>query len=136
MSYMTKDGAIWAVMLSVGAGAFLGAMTRWLITYLLNDKPWFIHAPMGTLIVNLMAGYLMGIVLSWLTFHPFVSAYVRLFLITGFLGAFSTISAVVGENYNFVLHGQYLWAIIHYLLHVGGCYLMMIAGYWTMHARW
>ncbi len=127
--------SIWVVIASVAIGASLGALLRWSITYLLNDKVWIVPAPMGTLVVNLLAGFLMGLALAWLSTHLSVPVYVRLFVITGFLGAFSTISAVVGENFQYVLEGRYLAACVHYLLHVGGCYLTMIAGYFCLHGK-
>jgi len=132
---MSKDGAWWVVVLSISLGASMGALLRWSITYLLNDRVWFVPAPMGTLVVNVLAGFLMGLALAWLSVHLTVPVYVRLFVLTGFLGAFSTISAVVGENYQLVLQGKYLAAAAHYALHVFGCYVAMLAGFWVMHFK-
>ena len=44
--------------LAVGAGAALGAWTRWLLGMALN--PLFIILPLGTLAANLLGGYLVG----------------------------------------------------------------------------
>lgn len=56
---MTRDGPLWLVILSVCSGASIGALLRWAVTYWLN--PIWSVMPLGTLIVNLLGCYLIGI---------------------------------------------------------------------------
>jgi len=49
--------------------------------------------PMGTLIVNIVGSFLMGLCAGYLAFRPGLDQHFRLFLTTGILGGFTTFSA-------------------------------------------
>ena len=49
--------------------------------------------PFGTLIVNVVGSFLMGLCAGYFAFRPGMSQHVRLFLTTGILGGFTTFSA-------------------------------------------
>ena len=49
--------------------------------------------PFGTLIVNLLGSFLIGLLAGYFAFRPGVPQDVRLFLTTGILGGFTTFSA-------------------------------------------
>ena len=49
--------------------------------------------PAGTMIVNLLGSFLMGLLAGYFLFRPGLSQDVRLFLTTGVLGGFTTFSA-------------------------------------------
>ena len=49
--------------------------------------------PTGTLIVNLVGSFAMGLLAGYFAFRPGMSQHVRLFLTTGVLGGFTTFSA-------------------------------------------
>jgi CrcB protein len=49
--------------------------------------------PNGTLIVNLVGSFAMGLLAGYFAFRPGISQHVRLFLTTGLLGGFTTFSA-------------------------------------------
>ena len=132
---ITRDGPLWLVILAVGSGAVLGAMTRWTLTYYFNDKVWFLSSPLGTALSNLIAAYLMGMALAWLSTRPEISPAVRLFIITGFLGAFSTLTAVLGENLNFILNNQFLAAFEHFLIHICGSFIALVMGVLTVRGH-
>jgi CrcB protein len=72
----------------VGIGGFFGAITRFSISQLLNNKTSF-RIPMGTLFVNLSGSFLLGILIG-------VKADTMLVLLlgTGFIGAFTTFSTL------------------------------------------
>lgn len=61
---------------NISAGRFLG-----------------IGFPFGTLIVNLVGSFVMGLFAGYFLFRPGVSQHVRLFLTTGILGGFTTFSS-------------------------------------------
>src|SRR3546814_11152399 len=76
--------------LAIGVGAALGAISRWLLGLWLNHA----HAalPWGTLAANLGGGYLIGIMLGALSIYPEVPIWLKLMLVTGFLGGLTTFS--------------------------------------------
>ena len=49
--------------------------------------------PFGTLIVNVVGSFLMGLLAGYFAFRPGIGQHVRLFLTTGILGGFTTFSA-------------------------------------------
>ena len=80
--------------LAVGVGAVLGAWARWLASLWLDTESW----PWGTLAVNLVGGYLVGLVLALVAGHPEWPAWVRLGAITGFMGGLTTFSTFSAET--------------------------------------
>ena len=89
--------------LAVGLGAALGAWARWLAGLWLNIESW----PWGTLAVNLVGGYLIGLLLALVTAHPEWPAWVRLGAITGFLGGLTTFSTFSAETVAMLERGAY-----------------------------
>jgi CrcB protein len=49
--------------------------------------------PFGTLVVNVLGSFLMGLVAGYFAFRPGIGQHWRLFLTTGVLGGFTTLSA-------------------------------------------
>ncbi len=49
--------------------------------------------PFGTLIVNILGSFAMGLLAGYFAFRPGISQHMRLFLTTGILGGFTTFSA-------------------------------------------
>jgi CrcB protein len=49
--------------------------------------------PSGTLIVNIVGSFAMGLLAGYFAFRPGIDQHVRLFLTTGILGGFTTFSA-------------------------------------------
>ena len=49
--------------------------------------------PFGTLIVNVIGSFAMGLLAGYFAFRPGISQHLRLFLTTGILGGFTTFSA-------------------------------------------
>ena len=54
---------------------------------------WGVGFPFGTLIVNIVGSFAMGLLAGYFAFRPGVPQHVRLFLTTGMLGGFTTFSA-------------------------------------------
>ena len=56
-------------------------------------RMWGFGFPYGTLIVNIVGSFLMGLLAGYLAFRPGIGQHWRLFLTTGILGGFTTFSA-------------------------------------------
>ncbi|MBA4601101.1 fluoride efflux transporter CrcB [Thermoactinomyces mirandus] len=109
-------------VLLAGAGGFLGAICRFVISQRLN-RP-IPHFPVGTLTVNLAGAFLLGLIAGC----PLSGSWV-LFLGTGFMGSFTTFSTFKWES---VQLSQYKkWQT--FLLYLGVSYtagiLLAFAGY-------
>ena len=115
-----------AGFLAVGAGAAVGAWLRWWLSVLLN--PIVPALPLGTLVSNLVGGYLMGIALGVIQHAQLLSPELRLLITTGFLGGLTTFSAFSGEAAALLGQEQYGWFATLIAAHVAGSILMTIAG--------
>lgn len=103
-----------AVAVAVGAAA--GALLRWQAGAWFN--PLWGGFPLGTLFVNLIGGLGIGLALAWLGRHP--DEGLRLLLVTGVLGGFTTFSAFSAESLGLLEKGDFGGALFHTLAHVIG----------------
>lgn len=101
---------------AVSIGAALGALARWQAGLLFNTR--WAGFPLGTLLVNLVGGLLIGMALEWFGRQP--NELMKLLLVTGFLGGLTTFSAFSGESLTLLRHGNFGLAVAHTLAHVLG----------------
>lgn len=116
---------------AVGVGAAIGAWMRWGLGLMLNAT--LPALALGTLVANLIGGYLIGLAMGLLAFNPTISPEVRLFIITGFLGGLTTFSTFSAEGVNLIARGQYGWAATHICVHVFGSLALTGLGVFTIH---
>lgn len=103
---------------AIALGASFGAILRWGAGVLWNGL--FPLIPLGTLAVNVLGGYLIGLSLSFFAQHPSLSAAWRLLIVTGFLGGLTTFSTFSAEVVALLRNEEYLWGMAVIALHVGG----------------
>lgn len=115
--------------LAVGLGSAIGAWLRWGMGLWLN--PLLPQLPLGTLISNLIGGYLVGLAVAFAVQHPGLSPEWRLFMITGFLGGLTTFSTFSAETVTLLLRGQYLWGAGIIAAHLSGSLLLTVFGMQT-----
>jgi CrcB protein len=118
--------------IAVAVGAALGAWLRWGLTIFLGQM--HAHIQLGTLVANLVGGYLIGLALGVFDALPALSPAWRLFVITGFLGGLTTFSSFSGEAMVLLQRGHYGWALAHSALHLLGSIGCCVAGYATWRA--
>lgn len=119
-------------VLLIGAGATAGAVVRWLLANSLNAL--FPSLPPGTLLANLLGGYLVGVALAVFTEHPELSPAWRLLVITGFLGGLTTFSAFSAEVALLIQQQRLIWATATVGAHVAGSVVMTLLGLATVAA--
>ena len=112
--------------LAVAAGAALGAWLRWGLAVWLNGQ--FPSLPPGTLLANLIGGYLIGIAITLLAQNPSLPPEWQLFVVTGFLGALTTFSTFSAEVVGLLQQGRITWAMVTVSTHVLGSLAMTRAG--------
>jgi CrcB protein len=100
------------LLLVVGVGSFIGDISRYLVSLFVQNK--FLSTfPYGTLVVNITGCFLIGVVYA-LSEKGNVNAEWRLFLITGFLGGFTTFSSFSNETVSMLRDAQY-WQALSYI---------------------
>ncbi len=115
--------------LMVGLGAVLGAWSRWLLGVSLNHM--WISLPLGTLIANLVGGYLIGLVLGLVQAGLSLTPEVKLLIMTGFLGGLTTFSTFSAEATELLMKGQWGLGLVHIAVHLMGSLLLTILGIYS-----
>ena len=116
--------------LYVGLAAAIGAWSRWGIGILLNTMhPIF---PLGTLTVNLIGGYLMGISMGAFELFSELSLDLKLIINIGFLGGLTTFSAFTAEVFQLLQKNEFVASLTLVALHVIGSILMAYLGWLTI----
>lgn len=118
-------------LIAIGAGAVLGAWLRWWLGAALN--PVFPGLPLGTLAANIIGGYLVGVAIALFAVHTSWPPEVRLLVITGLLGAFTTFSTFSAEVVALILRTRYVLALAAVCLHVFGSLAMTALGLFTVN---
>ena len=101
-------------ILLVGIGSFAGGSLRMLVSkYLQLCVAW--SFPLGTMVVNVLGCFLIGIVSSLSGSESSISPAVRLLLATGFCGGFTTFSTFMNENVMLMKDGDDFSTSVLYL---------------------
>lgn len=110
-------------ILAIAAGGALGAVMRHGVN--IGAVKMLGHGfPYGTLVVNVAGSFAMGLLIAIFAHYWQPPEALRVFLVTGFLGAFTTFST-------FSLDFSSLWergAYLHSALYLGGSVILSIAG--------
>ena len=116
-----------SIYLAIAAGGSLGAVSRYWMSA--STYQWLGQGfPYGTLMVNLLGSLVMGF-LSVLLVHRFhVSEEIRIGLLAGFLGSFTTFSTFAMDTLQLAGNEALLRAIIYILFSVVLCILGAWAG--------
>ncbi|MGY2320615.1 MULTISPECIES: fluoride efflux transporter CrcB [Pseudomonas] len=110
----------------IAVGASLGAWLRWLLGMKLNAL--FPTIPPGTVVANMIGGYIIGLAIAFLAASPTLSPEWRLLIITGFCGGLTTFSTFSAETVALIQEGRLVWALGSISLHVAGSLAMTAAG--------
>ncbi|HHL3492670.1 TPA: fluoride efflux transporter CrcB [Legionella pneumophila] len=116
-----------APYLAVAIGGSLGAVSRYLVT-IMAQNTWGIKFPYGTLLVNTIGSFLAGFFLIVLTGRFSAEEPFRLFLFTGFLGAFTTFSSFAAESLFMFEQGYWFKLITNILVNNVGSLSMVFIG--------
>lgn len=111
--------------LMVFLGGGLGALTRYLLYRILPSVSFF---PLGTLLANFLGCFIATFVFSLLIYKKEINSIYRLFLITGFCGGLSTLSALSLELTVFIQNQEYLRAILYVTTSLLICVISVILG--------
>lgn len=116
----------WQTALAVGSGGFVGATLRFYVGVVVA-RNFPNELPLATLGVNIVGSFLIGILVAiFITYTP--SSLIKLFLITGFLGALTTYSTFAIESF-FLLNSSLWIGVINIVLNLVGSILAAGIGY-------
>jgi CrcB protein len=110
----------------IAIGGALGSVARYLIsTFVLRTTGTLF--PLGTFVVNVIGCLAFGAIAGAASQRVQLAPALRLFLLTGILGGFTTFSSYAFESFTLVRDGQFLWAS----LNIAGQVIAGLAGMWA-----
>ena len=115
------------VLIFIGGG--LGSVVR----YLLNRWVMALHQinfPLGTLAVNIVACFVLGLIIGLADHKQYLSADTRLFWAIGFCGGFSTFSTFSAEALALFQQPAVTTGMIYILASVLLCLVAVVSGIW------
>lgn len=99
-------------ILLVAIGGATGSVLRYLVHWIVSKKS-FSNFPYQTLFVNIIGCLIIGILVGYISKNNSESETLKLLLITGFCGGFTTFSAFGLENFNMIQNHNYQLAFIY-----------------------
>ena len=109
--------------LAIGIGGLIGANARYWISVSIAEQlgralPW------GTLFVNITGSFLLAVFVAWSARQIGLSAVLRLSVVVGFFGAYTTYSSFANETIALLQNGEWSNAAIY----IVGTNLLCIVG--------
>ncbi|WP_353432835.1 fluoride efflux transporter CrcB [Polynucleobacter sp. MWH-UH23A] len=123
---------MWLSILAIFFGAGFGALFRAGFNILTVGTASII--PLGTLLSNMVGGYLVGLAVAYFGNNPQLSPEWKLLVITGFLGGLTTFSSFSAEVVGFIQRGEFTWALGTAMLHLVGSLVLTFLGILTYQA--
>ncbi len=117
-------------LLLVACGGALGSMARHGVALAVNRLP--IQLPIGTFTANLIGCFLIGLFSQLTVNTASVTPSLRLFLIAGFCGGFTTFSTFAFEIVFFIDNGHLVHAVIYAVSSVTLGILAVCLGVWIV----
>jgi len=109
--------------LAISIAAILGANLRYILSRVAAREFGSVF-PVGTLIINIVGSFIVGLFVIWTTERVLVDPRWRLLVVVGFCGSFTTFSSYAYETMSFFEHGQ--WGLM--LANILGNNLLCLAG--------
>ena len=110
---------------AVFLGGGLGALIRYIL-YLIT--PNCTYLPLATLFANFFGCFIATIVFVYFAMKSGLNPTFKIFLLTGFCGGLSTLSALSLELLNFIHSEDYVRAIIYVLSTIIVCTISVLTG--------
>jgi len=123
---------MWPSIFAIFFGAGFGALLRAGFNLLTVGSGSII--PIGTLLSNMVGGYLIGIAVAFFGNNAHLSPEWKLFVITGFLGGLTTFSSFSAEVVGMMQRSEFSWALGTALLHLSGSLVLTFLGILTYQA--
>jgi fluoride exporter len=111
----------------VATGGMLGCVARY-VTAKSVDERLSAGFPYGTLTVNIIGSFILGLLYAWLSRKAIDNENLRLLIGTGFCGGFTTFSAFAFENINFLQQKFMASSLLYIALTLVAGFLAVAAG--------
>ena len=123
-------------ILLVGVGGFFGAVLRYLISGYVQNLSQSITFPYGTFAVNIIGCFLIGVLSHLVESQAGVSSEMRLLLMVGLLGSFTTYSTFSSETINLLQDQELFLALVNIGTHLIVGLSAVLLGRFTIITIW
>jgi CrcB protein len=123
-------------LLIIGIGGFCGAVLRYLISGGVHKWTQNIDFPYGTVVVNLIGCLMIGMLTRLDEMRSLLSPEMRLFLLIGLLGAFTTYSTFSNEAVNLINDRRTNMALLYLGAHLVLGLVAVYLGRLTTYMVW
>jgi len=100
----------------VGAGGFLGSIGRYLLAGAVYRIFPNLNFPIGTTVVNILGCFLIGFITGLVEVRNLLSPELRVFILIGLLGGFTTFSTFGFETFALLRDGEFIPALANVLV--------------------
>jgi CrcB protein len=115
------------MMLLVALGGAVGSIARYLMASRIQTATGW-QFPLGTVLVNILGCFLIGILYVLLVARPDPKHELRALLITGVMGGFTTFSSFSLETVTMAMNGNYTGASLNVVISVAACLVGTVLG--------
>lgn len=105
-----------------------GGLTRYYLSGWVNRMLGHYPFPFGTLVVNLIGAFFIGLIIEFSLRSTMISPTMRVALTVGFMGGLTTFSTFSIETFTLIERGQLLTALVNILISVTLCLLATWVG--------
>ena len=114
-------------LIYVASGGAVGAVLRYLTSNFYRF--YFPNFPIGTLFINFIGSFLVGILASNLENNGTSYVFIKYFLIIGILGSFTTFSSFSFETMQLINDKKFFLSLIYIFLSISLCILGAFFGF-------
>ena len=125
----------WFYVFMVGTGGFAGSVARYLVARSIDLRVASL-IPFGTLVVNVLGSFILGVVFAVTLKKPEESEAWRLLLGVGFCGGFTTFSTFALENLQLFQQKHFTEFLIYTTVSLMLCLLGTGLGVWMGNKVW
>ena len=115
------------MILLVALGGAVGSIARYLMASRVQTATGW-NWPLGTVLVNILGCFLIGILYVLLVARPDPKHELRALLITGVMGGFTTFSSFSLETVTMAMNGNYGGATLNVVVSVAACLVGTMLG--------
>lgn len=112
--------------IAIGIGGAAGSLLRWWMGVLLN--PVWSTVPLGTVFVNLVGCFFIGLTSTYFSTHGTLAPEWRLGIVTGVIGGFTTFSTFTFELVTMLQEGRMFACLSAVGIHLGGGLILAACG--------
>tara|TARA_Y100000992_G_scaffold183664_1_gene124058 strand:+ start:2056 stop:2427 length:372 start_codon:yes stop_codon:yes gene_type:complete len=113
----------------IATGGALGSLARYFVATGPLKNFIFFDIPVAIISVNILGSFFFGIILGLIQSNFIVSENIKIFILSGFLAAFTTFSTFAWESVSLIQQEMYIKLVIYCLASITLSILFCLYGY-------